>query len=171
MTQPARTIHDLANPESVETLEELLESAGEDLQYYEMTSDPATNGNYAEHADVVFKGVDVVVVSDNKCGHVPTLNVDTARMDVHGSVTAFDVIRLAWAASVLSFDATFKVDPLWWETPEDTLIAAKAAIADLKAVPTPNDMAYGSCDKVIEGIELRYDAQTRTLTIEPGLEG
>jgi hypothetical protein len=166
-----RTIHDLASADAATSRRRILNKLGEDTVHYDMIVDPAFDETCAKYANTIILGVNTVVINQNMCGHEPPRSIDTARMDTNGSVSVLDVLRLAWAATVLSFDATYQIDELWWETPVDTLAAAKAAMADLRGRTTPNTMAYGSCDKVIGYLELKYDAANRTLTIDPGVEG
>lgn len=170
-TTPKNTIHNLSKIADTVTLNKLLGRLGADFQYYGMQADPTGDGYYAKYARTVFEGVDVVVVREDLCGGGIQGEVDIARMHVPGRVDGLEILRLGWAATIMSFVATYKVDPLWGDTPPATVAAAEATLADLKAISTPNEHAYGSCDKVMEGIALTYDPATRTLTIEPGIEG
>lgn len=149
-----------------------LEALGERLEHFDLLDDPSVGEGSDDLNGIVVGDVDTVVVMACVHDDGPLRDMEIARLAVtDGRVTASDLRRLAWAGTVESFVATYAVDQLWWETPEETVVAARAAIAEMGAVVTPNTAAYGSCDKVMMGAELAYDPVTRTLSITPGIEG
>lgn len=158
----------MVRPTSAVDLEEL----GERLQHFDLLVDPSVGKGCDDLHGIVVGDVDAVVVMTCVHDDGPLRDMEIARLaTTDGRVCASDLRRLAWAATIESFVATYAVNKLWEDTPPETVAAARAAIAEMGAGTTPNTAAYGSYDKVMMGAELAYDAVTRTLAITPGIEG
>jgi len=158
----------LVRPASAADLEKL----GERIQHFDLLEDPSVGEGSDDLDGIVVGDVDLVVVMASVHDDGPLREMEIARLaTTDGRVAASDLRRLAWAATIESFVATYAVDQLWEDTPPGTVAAARAAIAEMGASTTPNTGAYGSYDKVMMDAEMTYDAATRTLSIVPGIEG
>lgn len=126
----------------------------------------------AEAKVVAVQNVDHLVVETNlDCGCSRETQV-ILTMATGGSLSIHTALRAVWASYMASLKATMdagKNRRAHVGDDADAMDLVAREVAELSAVLTPCNEVYGSGGTYLESLDCRYDAETRTLTVNPSI--